>query len=703
MRNSAWVRTAAIAAGALLVITLGSAAAQAAAGPVAPTSITAVARLEFGPPGRDDSRTCTAVLVRPRALATSTDCVASAAHPSPDGQGSTTLPIVAEFRSGLRLPIAEVLPGTAPGVSIAVLYRPADVAPIPLSTSPATAGESLLAVGFGRTATEWIPGQPHAVSFTVQQAGADTLDLALADSAAAGLCRGDAGAPILRDLGGDRYEVVALAATAQPKGCLGEPAPAATGAVVARSAAGLAQLPAATSNPYDQRTFGPGETGQVTAQAEFGWASATGDFNKDGFPDLAVGAPYDGSGAGSVTVYAGSASGPAAGRKLQQTGILDGNEAGDRFGAALSVGDFNKDGYADLAVGVPGEVVSSIKTGAVALFNGSASGLGAGRGITLSGLGRANLAGSEFGAAFAVADFNVDGYVDLAVGAPGRAVANVAAGEVTVLKGSAGGPVLGWIVAQAAAGASNAAGDRFGAALAAGNVLGPKTGTVYPDLIVGSPGEGTNGATYVIPGSASGPVTGGFGYFPGLITQADPDHGYAFGGGLAVADFDKDGWADIAIGLPGRTICVQQADKICTGVGGVVLKRGASAAPTTRPVIREVLLSGSGAGNALAVGDLNGDGYQDLVETAHSNAHSVITHLGGPRVSDDSLTVGPIIKPPAFLAAAETGDEFGSSLATADFTKDGKADVVVGAFGEWAPGGAGAGVVTTLIRVAQGS
>src|SRR5207249_835937 len=92
-------------------------------------------------------------------------------------------------------------------------------------------------------------------------------------------------------------------------------------------------------------------------------------------------------------------------------GIRGAAEAGDHFGAALAVGDFNHDGYADLAIGVPGENVGkAANAGAVAVLYGSGSGLTA-KGDDLwtqgsGGIRGAAEAGDGFGSALAAGDFN---------------------------------------------------------------------------------------------------------------------------------------------------------------------------------------------------------------------------------------------------------------------------------------------------------
>ncbi len=455
------------------------------------------------------------------------------------------------------------------------------------------------------------------------------------------------------------------------------------------------------------------------------------DLDGDGYADLAVGVEWEDVGsvadAGAVNILYGSSGGiSAAGDQIWDQDDLvatDGAEEYDTFGYRLAAGDFNGDRYADLAVGVAYEDIGTAAEGGAVhiLYGSSPNGLVA-TGNQLWHQGSPGVegvveSGDRFGAALAAGDFDGDGYDDLAVGVPDEDIEpESSAGAVNVLYGSSAGLTATgnqiWYEGYNGLGGTPEAGDWFGYALAAGDF--DRDG--YADLAIGLPSEdlgGVNnaGRVVILFGASSGlTANGSQAWVQGLYGVSDTyEEGDFFGKTLTAGDFDNDGYADLAIGVP------DEDNGSVVDAGAVNVLYGSAAGLTATD--DDFWTEGGGGeaddeyGRALAAGDFNGDGRDDLavgipyedLGAEWVNAGAVEILYGAPgglyrRVANDLWHQDRS----GMEDGAEAGDLFGIALAAGDFDHDRYTDLAVGIRNEDVGSIVDAGAVHILYGSANG-
>jgi FG-GAP repeat len=372
---------------------------------------------------------------------------------------------------------------------------------------------------------------------------------------------------------------------------------------------------------------------------EFGSVLAAGNFNDDRFDDLAIGSPQDhvpdtDEVAGTVTVLYGSSNGlRAAGSDFwhQDVPNVGGrNDDGDKFGAALAVGDFGNGPADDLAIGAPGDILTVGLTdiagaGSVYLLFGSSNGLRA-QGSQFwhqnrDGVRELVETNDEFGTSLAAANFGKSGREDLAIGAAFEdVVGNVDAGLVHVLYGRRNGGLTARgddLLRQGVGGVPDTidAEEWMGWSLGAGNT--GKSG--HADLAIAAPLENAgafefSGIVITVYGGEQGIRSSGGQVFSrarlGFPTEND-----TFGSDLIIADLVGSDRKDLAIGSEFATVqgtLDAGAVHVIRGTPTGLQRQGDRVWHQNSAGVAEMSEEDDSFGLSLAAGDLGKSGARDL-------------------------------------------------------------------------------------------
>ncbi len=400
--------------------------------------------------------------------------------------------------------------------------------------------------------------------------------------------------------------------------------------------------------------------------------SGAGDIDGDGYDDILVGSHGDddvGSSSGSAYVYYGSATGVDTSREDKIT-ASDG-DTDDFFGYAVSgAGDVDGDGYDDLLVGAYGDDDDGSSSGAVYVYYGSASGVDATREdkITASDGAADDLFGQTLSGA---GDVDGDGYDDILVGAYGDDDDGSYSGAAYVYTGSSSGIDAG--SEDKITASDGAAYDIFAIAVSG---AGDVNNDGYDDIVIGAYGDddrGTySGSVYVYKGSASGISNSS----EEKLTASDGEdydyYGYAVSG---AGDIDGDGFDEVVVGSRGD-------DDEASSAGAAYIYYGGLSGVDKRNEDK-ITASDGGTddlfGKTLSgLGDIDGDGYGNIAVSADGSGRGATYIYNGSvsgidASSEDKLTASD----------GDTSDSYGYGIADGgDIDGDGYSDIVVGAHGD---------------------
>ena len=371
--------------------------------------------------------------------------------------------------------------------------------------------------------------------------------------------------------------------------------------------------------------------------------ACAGDVNGDGFSDIIFGAPYfDGGNTneGRVFVFHGSATGLG----TSTSWITESDQDGANAGASVaSAGDVNGDGFSDIIYGAPLYNNGQTDEGRAVVHLGSATGLSAtAHWTTESGQAYAN-AGSSVASA---GDVNNDGYSDVVIGTPLWDNGSTDEGRVQIARGGTTGLT---IIHQSYE--SNATNHQRGTSV---GCAGDVNGDGFSDVIVGSP-LSSNGLALILSGSAAG-ISGSF------QTLNGPQVNARYGRSVSSAgDVNGDGFSDVLVGA-------YLHDNPFTNEGRAYCHLGAPASINAAP--DHTLVGPNTFGRSVSsAGDVNGDGYGDVVIGAPDSRHVAVHHgsaTGTSFIPDRTYTMPTI-------------PGFGNCVGHAgDVNGDGYSDVIVG-------------------------
>jgi methionine-rich copper-binding protein CopC len=428
--------------------------------------------------------------------------------------------------------------------------------------------------------------------------------------------------------------------------------------------------------------------------------AAAGDVNGDGYDDIVIGTGLVNYSYGQSAVVFGKAGGFSGSMTLSSLNGSNGFrlDSSNMYQVGVSVGgggDFNGDGYADVIAGANWAAPNGNFSGSSYVTFGKATGFTSLSSIASAGM-RIDGDASNIHSGFSVGsagDVNGDGVDDILIGSYGK---NSYTGAAYVVFGNKAGLPANLNLSSLDGSNGYRLEPGVQAFIEVGysvSKAGDVNGDGYDDLIIGS---GSIGGIYVAFGKASG--------FAAVqnLSKLDGSNGFAltsFSGndyaGYSVhgaGDINGDGFADVVIGAPARNVLGSY------GAGSAYVVFGkASGMPSTFNLttlsgadgfrIDGITLGDNVGISVSGAGDVNGDGYDDLIIGANhastdgkdaGTAYLIYGKATGfpaaINLADLDSTVG------LRIGGGSAGDDIGIAVSAAgDVNGDGYADLLVGA------------------------
>ena len=438
--------------------------------------------------------------------------------------------------------------------------------------------------------------------------------------------------------------------------------------------------------------------------------SSAGDLNGDGLADIIIGATHNdanGAESGAAYVVFGTPTGTATidlGSVALGTGgfKISGANAGDQVGKQIAApGDINGDGIDDIVVGVTYDDTGGSNAGATYVIFGTSAGLtnielaeianGTG-GFKITAESESDFAGTVSSAG----DFNGDGLADLLIGASGNDEGGQGAGAAYIVFGSNSlGTNISLSSVAGGTGGFKIAGETAGdSATISHAATGDFNNDGLADILVGASANDSGGANagagYVVFGTTTAPsnvflsdVAQGTG---GYKITGENSGDFAGAPITNAGDVNGDGIDDIIVGANGN-----DAGGFYAGAAYVVFGSADNASSINLTdvadgtggfsIIGEAFLDLAGS-SVSAGGDMNGDGFADLLVSAPNVVEKVYVVFGGPNVgpaiqlSDVTDGIGGF----QITSTESPGGFAGGNLLSfvGDVNGDGIGDIIVG-------------------------